>query len=309
MDFAAALQRRMLLGYLGVLLVLYLSSVASAWGMSSVRGEIISVALCVVGLALAARAPLGRLRYGLAVTCLCAVPVAAMLFHDVDAAQVWAVVPLMFSAIFVRAWHRPATARVVATAIAVAAGVALVVAPADVPVQWCGMFAVCILAGAEIVGVLLAALYDAALRDPLTGAWNRTGLERRASELMSRAARRAESLAVIALDIDDFKVLNDSAGHAAGDRVLAQLVRDWRGQLPDQAVVGRLGGDEFVVVVAGHDDTSALALAQRLAAGGPVQVSAGIAVGQPLDARTLEALIARADGDLYRVKRERKRAS
>ncbi|WP_237165516.1 GGDEF domain-containing protein [Mycolicibacterium obuense] len=126
---------------------------------------------------------------------------------------------------------------------------------------------------------------------------------------MSRAARRAESLAVIALDIDDFKVLNDSAGHAAGDRVLAQLVRDWRGQLPDQAVVGRLGGDEFVVVVAGHDDTSALALAQRLAAGGPVQVSAGIAVGQPLDARTLEALIARADGDLYRVKRERKRAS
>ncbi len=309
MDFAAGLQRRMLLGYLGVLLLLYLISVASAWGMSSARGEIISVALCAVGLAVAARAPLGRLRYGLAVACMCAVPLAAMLFHDIDAAQVWSVVPLMFSAIYVRAWHRPATARVVALVIAAFAGVALAVAPADVPVQWYGMFAVCIVAGAEIVGVLLAALYDAALRDPLTGAWNRTGLERRAAELMARAARRGETLAVVALDIDDFKVLNDQAGHAAGDRVLAQLVRNWVRELPDQAIVGRLGGDEFLVVLSGHDDTSALALAQQLAAGGPVQVSAGIAVGRPLDARTLEALIARADSDLYRVKRERKRAS
>ncbi len=308
MDFAAGLQRRMLLGYLGVLLVLYLTSVLSAWGMDSARGEIISVALCLVGLAAAARAPLSTVRYAVALTCLCAAPVAAMLFHDVDAAQVWAVIPLMFSAIYVRAWHRPTTARVVAIAIAVAAGVALAVAPADVPVQWYGMFAVCIIAAAEIVGVLLAALYDAALRDPLTGAWNRTGLERRAAELMSRAARRAELLAVVALDVDDFKVLNDRAGHAAGDRVLAQLVHAWGRALPERAVLGRLGGDEFVVVLAGYDEARAGALAQQLATGGPVRVSAGYAVGQPLDARTLAALIARADGDLYRVKRERKRA-
>ncbi|MEH3140694.1 MAG: GGDEF domain-containing protein [Mycobacterium kyogaense] len=309
MDFAASLQRRMLLGYLGVLLVLYLFSVVSAWDMDSARGEILSVALSVVGLAAAARAPLGFVRYVVAVACLCAVPVAAMLFHDVDAAQVWAVVPLMFSAIYVRAWHRPATARMVATAIAVAAGVALAVAPADVPAQWYGMFAVCIVAGAEIVGVLLAALYDAALRDPLTGAWNRTGLERRAAELMSRAGRRAELLAVIALDVDDFKVLNDRAGHAAGDRVLAQLVHDWGQALPDRAVLGRLGGDEFTVVLAGHDEERARDLAQKLATAGPVRVSAGTAVGQPVDQRTLEALMARADRELYRVKRQRKGAA
>lgn len=308
MDFAAGLQRRMLLGYLGVLLALYLTSVAGSWGMTSARGEMVSVVLCVVGLAVAARSPLSRFRYALAVACVCAVPVAAMLFHDIDAAQVWAVIPLMFSAIYVRAWHRPTTSRVVAVAIAAAACVALAVAPADVPVQWYGMFVVCVLAGAEIVGALLAALYEAALRDPLTGAWNRTGLERRAAELMVRAARRAEPLGVIALDVDDFKVLNDRAGHAAGDRVLAHLVRDWTPHLPDEAVIGRLGGDEFVVVLAGRDEARVSALAEELAAVGPVRVSAGIAVGQPLDARTLAALIARADGDLYRVKRERKRA-
>src|SRR5690348_17292794 len=94
MDFAVGLQRLMLLGCLGALVFLDLTSVLSAWGMDSARGEIISVALCGVGLAAAARAPLSTVRYVVAVTCLCAVPVAAMLFHDVDAAQVWAVVPL-----------------------------------------------------------------------------------------------------------------------------------------------------------------------------------------------------------------------
>ncbi|MBI5340637.1 MAG: GGDEF domain-containing protein [Mycolicibacterium rufum] len=309
MGFAAGLQRRMLLGYLAVLLALYASVAVSSWDMASAFGERISAVLCLLGLVLAVRAPMGGVRYVLALLCLCAAPVAAMPFHVYEAAQVWAVIPSMFSAIYLRAWHRPMPARAAAAGIAAATCLGLAMAPAPAPSLWYGMFTVCIMASAEIVGVLHATLYEAALRDPLTGAWNRTGVERHAAELMARAARRSEPLAVIALDVDDFKGLNDRAGHAAGDRALAHLVRDWGPRLPDQAVVGRLGGDEFVVVLTGHDASQAVHLARDLASAGPVNVSAGTAVGHPVDARSLEALIARADRDLYRVKRERKAQS
>jgi diguanylate cyclase (GGDEF)-like protein len=307
MGFAVALQRRMLLGLLAVLLALYATAAVAAWDMASAHGERISALLCLVGLALAVRPPLGGPRYVLAVLCLCAAPMAAMLFHDIDSAQVWAVIPLMFSAIYIRAWHRPAHARMAAVGIALAAGATLAVAPAEVPWLWYVMFTVCIVAAAEIVGVLHATLYEAALRDPLTGAWNRTGVARHADDLLARVTRRSESLAVIALDVDDFKELNDRAGHAAGDRALAQLVRDWNSLLPAESVLGRLGGDEFVVL-AGVDEVRAAELARLLADVGPVKVSAGTAVGQPTDARALAALMSRADLDLYRVKRERKDA-
>lgn len=306
MGLAAGLQRRMLVGFLAVLLALYVSAVLTSWGMRSARGEWGSAALCAVGLALALPPPLRSRRYVAAVLCLCAAPIAAMLFHDIDAAQVWAVIPLMFSAIYVRAWHRAAIARAAAVGIAVAACAAMAVAPAVVPAGWYVLFVVCILAAAEIVGVLHATLYEAALRDPLTAAWNRAGVERHAALLLERAARRTEPVAVIALDVDDFKDLNDRAGHAAGDRALAQLVRAWAAHLPNHAIVGRLGGDEFLVVVTGYDERQSAELAGELAAVGPVQVSAGTAVGRQGDEQELAALISRADADLYRVKRERK---
>lgn len=307
MTFAAVLQRRMLLAYLGVMLALYVSAVLTSAGMESARGELGSVALCVTGLALIVPSPLRPRRYAPAVACMCAAPIVAMVFHDLGAAQVWSLIPLMFAAVFVRVWHRTVTARLVAGLIATAAVVALWLSPAAVPWPWYVMFVVSIFAAAEIVGVMHNSLYEAALRDPLTSVWNRAGVERHATDLMSRARRRAEPVAVVVFDVDDFKAVNDSAGHAAGDRALAQLTRAWATRLPASAIMGRLGGDEFVVVLAGFDETHARGLAGDLADAGPLRVSAGTAVGHPVDAEGFAALVASADDELYRIKRERKR--
>lgn len=193
-----------------------------------------------------------------------------------------------------------------AVLLSAASAAALAVAPAPAPWPWYFMFAVCIIAAAEIIGVLHSTLFDAALRDPLTSAWNRAGVERHAADLIARAQRRAEPVGVIVLDVDDFKAVNDHDGHAAGDRVLAQLARAWTSRLPTSALIGRLGGDEFVVVLSGFDDRRARDLARDLAAAGPVRVSAGTAVGRPVDAEGFALLMASADDELYRIKRERK---
>ncbi|MGE0220575.1 diguanylate cyclase [Mycolicibacterium sp.] len=298
-----SVQRRMLLIFLAILLVLYAAAVATTGFSADVRGEIAATVLCVAGLGLAARPPLRGVRYWAAVVCMCAAPIATMLFHQVDVAQVWALTPLMFAAVFVRAWHRPVVARAVAVVLSAAAAAALYVAPAPSPVLWYLIFLVCIIGAAEVVGVLHATLVDAALRDPLTGVWNRAGVDRAVGELTARAVRRGEPVAVIVLDVDDFKAINDRDGHGAGDQVLAQLTRRWTERLPASAVIGRLGGDEFVVVLCAVDEDRAAAVAAGLCGVGPVHVSCGVAVSS---GGAFPDLLATADDELYRSKRRRK---
>lgn len=300
-----AMQRRLLVALLAILLVLYGAAVVQAPLLADTRGEWIGAGLCVVGLGAAIGAGTHGARYLVAVTCLCAAPVITMLFHRLIVAQVWSLIPLMFAAVYVRTWHRPAVARIVAVALSAAAVAALWLAPAPAPWLWSVSFPVCILGAAEVVGVLHAALFDAALRDPLTGVWNRAGVDRRAGELVDRARRRNESVAVLLLDVDDFKAVNDRDGHAAGDTVLTQLARRLVAQLPDQAVIGRLGGDEFVVVLSGVDEGSARQIAGDLRGTGPVNVTAGVAVGRPVDGDGFTELLVTADDDLYRAKRHR----
>ncbi|NVN50264.1 hypothetical protein [Mycolicibacterium hippocampi] len=108
MTFAAALQRRMLLAFLGVLLVLYTSAVFTTEQWSVTRGEMVAVLLCAAGLAFALPTPLRRWRYLVSVVCLCVAPIVPMIHHDLIVAQVWALIPLMFAAIYIRVWHRPA---------------------------------------------------------------------------------------------------------------------------------------------------------------------------------------------------------
>ena len=102
----------------------------------------------------------------------------------------------------------------------------------------------------------------AATHDPLTGLNNRTILSTRALTL----ARTPDShLAVLVLDLDDFKSLNDSKGHRAGDDLLGVLAQRMRGCVRSTDVLARIGGDEFVVVLAGNDAAPAVAdLATRL---------------------------------------------
>jgi diguanylate cyclase (GGDEF)-like protein len=146
-------------------------------------------------------------------------------------------------------------------------------------------------------------LRDAALRDTLTGCWNRGGLA-----LLARAFLKPGA-AVLALDVDRFKQINDRLGHAAGDDVLAFIGAEARdlAQAHDAEVV-RLGGDEFVILLpASRVDPSQFAtlLQDRLAAGGTIgdalSVSLGIATVRASDL-SLSETIARADAALYLVK-------
>ncbi len=308
-DVGDGLRRRILLSYLGILLTLYAVAVASSLGSHAVmlesRGEMVAVVLCAAGMLATIRHPLLGIRYLVAVTLMCAAPVVVLLFHEQSVAQVWALVPLMFAAVFIRTFHSVRATRVASALIALAAILGLLVAPAAVPVLWLFFFAVCIIGAAEVVGLVNAALLETALRDPLTSVWNRAGVHRQVGDLMAKARRRNESVAVIVFDVDDFKRINDSDGHAAGDRVLSHLTASWAAQLPESAVIGRLGGDEFVVVLSGYDQDRARLLADELTAGQVAGVTAGVAAGDAAPAGFVSLLTA-ADDDLYHRKRGRR---
>jgi diguanylate cyclase (GGDEF)-like protein/PAS domain S-box-containing protein len=152
-----------------------------------------------------------------------------------------------------------------------------------------------------------------ALHDELTGLPNRRLALDRISQALQRRGRAPGSVAVMMVDLDRFKVINDSLGHAAGDELLLALAPRLRDALRPADTVARLGGDEFVVVCEGlSGPRDAVAVAERIAAalgkpvtvsGGPYQVSAsvGIAVaGCPRD--TPESLLRDADAAMYRAK-------
>lgn len=100
--------------------------------------------------------------------------------------------------------------------------------------------------------------------DFLTGIFNRRAIEDLASRAISAARRRGIPLAVMILDLDHFKRINDGHGHAVGDHALLETVRRMRDALRAEDLVGRLGGEEFVAVMPGIDMTKAHAAAERL---------------------------------------------
>ena len=101
-----------------------------------------------------------------------------------------------------------------------------------------------------------------ARRDPLTGLHNRASIEERLTHATQRALRNNRTMAVVMLDLDGFKAVNDSLGHAAGDALLVIVARRLKSALRGYDVVGRLGGDEFVVIL---EDLAGPAEAQQVA--------------------------------------------
>jgi diguanylate cyclase (GGDEF)-like protein len=102
--------------------------------------------------------------------------------------------------------------------------------------------------------------------DALTGALNRAGLEMQGKRTGLRAQRGGRSLAVIMIDVDYFKVINDTYGHPVGDEVLRHLARLLRLELRPHDLLARFGGEEFVLVLDGVDHVQALSVAERLRA-------------------------------------------
>lgn len=160
----------------------------------------------------------------------------------------------------------------------------------------------------------LGELTESMQRDELTNTPNRALLMDRLERAIALAQRRRSRTALIFLDIDHFKQINDSLGHAAGDAVLQWVARRLEGAVRDSDAVGRHGGDEFLVLLG---EVSRMADAARIAqkiiadiavpseVGGhllQLSVSVGIAV-YPDDAQQADALIALADAAMYRSKR------
>ncbi len=150
-----------------------------------------------------------------------------------------------------------------------------------------------------------------AVVDQLTGVLNRGALTPRVAELEHQASKTGEQVAVIAIDVDHFKAINDRHGHAAGDLVLCEVARRLDDCLSQSEPIYRFGGEEFVVVIAGIDHTEAqrraermrLAVARRPIGDIAVTISLGVAASPPGRAFAFEDVFARADEALYAAKR------
>jgi len=155
---------------------------------------------------------------------------------------------------------------------------------------------------------LMHELAEHARSDALTGILNRRSFEERANIELARANRDGVPVALLAIDIDGFKRLNDEFGHPAGDAVLRDLAAAMGRYTRQIDAVARLGGDEFVVLLPGSDTMNAQAVAERLlsaaleAGNAGTTLSIGIAVGRPGE-RGFAALWERADAAMYEAKR------
>ena len=150
--------------------------------------------------------------------------------------------------------------------------------------------------------------------DPLTGCLNRRALETRLRTEWRQAKRRGNTVAVLAIDLDHFKQVNDTRGHPFGDVVLQELAGIFRSTARDTDAVARLGGDEFVIVLPDTGWQGALTFAERTrrkveefsfgAASGAMQrtISVGVAMARGTDPISPEMLLQEADRSLYKAK-------
>lgn len=163
-----------------------------------------------------------------------------------------------------------------------------------------------------------AEMVTAAHTDPLTALLNRRGLEKDAGQLIESARSEERSLALLYVDLDDFKEVNDSHGHEAGDTALREFARRLQTCLRAEDVLARVGGDEFVILLQEPAPGTAEEVTRRIreacrppmlvedAEDGRIyEVRLGCAVGSarlPQDGRDLQGLMRAADSSMYRAK-------
>jgi diguanylate cyclase (GGDEF)-like protein len=152
--------------------------------------------------------------------------------------------------------------------------------------------------------------------DALTGLFNRRRFEEELTRELVSAERYQGRLAMLAIDLDDFKYINDSLGHSVGDELIGQVGEALRGRLRRSDVLARLGGDEFAVILPRVDEETARDVAESLLAavggvdlvglgargGGKVSASVGIALFDPGSKLTAEELLVEADIAMYDAK-------
>ena len=152
-------------------------------------------------------------------------------------------------------------------------------------------------------------LDDLSRSDPLTGLSNRRDMMEKLKLLQSRADREATPLALMMVDIDDFKSINDTLGHNKGDHVLRRVARTLRSQTRGQDLLARWGGEEFILLLPQTDIRHALSLAEKFRIMiqnydfeniGRITCSFGVTSYRENDTR--EKIIKRADSAMYKAK-------
>ncbi|MGL3819420.1 diguanylate cyclase [Sphingopyxis sp. R3-92] len=146
--------------------------------------------------------------------------------------------------------------------------------------------------------------------DALSGLLNRRGFEDRAEPALAQVLRSGGPAVMVTADLDHFKMINDSFGHAAGDSVIVEFARLLRETAPDKALVGRLGGEEFAVFIVGANLADGRVCAEAVRAAFAAStvpgishiVSASFGVAQMMPGDKLFELARRADTALYRAK-------
>lgn len=155
----------------------------------------------------------------------------------------------------------------------------------------------------------------AALHDALTGLANRSLFNDRLEHGLAQAKRLGLTLAVMFLDLDGFKAVNDQQGHDVGDALLQTVADRLKENTRDDDTVSRVGGDEFLYLVMGDNDTQTVTfLAQKivdciqapcLPSTGPISIKLSMGIARyPQDGDTAAALVKQADTAMYRAKRE-----
>ncbi len=152
----------------------------------------------------------------------------------------------------------------------------------------------------------------AALLDPLTGVSNRRAFDAEVSRMLARARRNGTATALLLLDLDHFKAVNDRWGHLAGDRALKACTDAITAVLRDGDVLGRLGGEEFAVALSDCRTDQALRLAERIREAiaalaireglGDFRLTVSIGVASRRNVESLDQLMMEADAALYRAK-------
>jgi diguanylate cyclase (GGDEF)-like protein len=159
---------------------------------------------------------------------------------------------------------------------------------------------------------LTARYAELASTDGMTGLYNRRHLMEVAEGAFAHAQRLGQPLAVLLIDVDHFKQINDVHGHAVGDRVLADVARSCREQVRPADIVGRYGGDEFVIVIPQATSLRAAQVAARLTRppthltsrdGTPVTFTISVGVAEFTGSSDLPSLLARADLAMYEAKK------
>jgi diguanylate cyclase (GGDEF)-like protein len=212
----------------------------------------------------------------------------------------------------------PSISRLPYVALAAGYGVLILAAARTGLYPWLGLVAGAVVMTGGIAARQIVALrdnYHLAVTDQLTGLANRAHVHARLEQAIERARRTGDEIAVLLIDLDGFKQINDRHGHEAGDRMLTAFAAALRDSVRDTDVAGRLGGDEFAVVLARVSTADAVGVADRLlaaAAARPVRIagrdvrvraSIGIAVAPAADVEPGD-LMHRADVAMYRAKRD-----